>query len=357
MRDADALIVEAASSGSALLRDTIESLREGVQILSPDWRYLYLNQAAAAHGRKPKEELLGRTLLECYPDIQHTAVFRELDRCMGESRVSELENEFEFEDGTRRWFELRIYPCREGLCVLSLDITKRKDLEVALRQSHQLRVLGELSAGIAHDLNNLLSPVAGELAVLEQQVEGQEEVAQTMELIRSALKAATQTVELLQEFGRQTPESTLPEPMIVNETVRYARRLYADRIRRCDVQESLNATAPVRVKPAELLSALLNLIANAIDAMPDGGRLTLATGSTDAEVWVEVSDTGVGMSPDVQERAVEPYFTTKNDRGSGLGLAMVNAFVSRSGGKLALRSEIRAGTSVRLSFPHGLTSA
>jgi PAS domain S-box-containing protein len=120
-------------------------MREGLQILGPDWHYLYVNEALARHGRKAREELLGRTMLECYPGIEDTAVFAVMKSCLEERRSTSLENEFVYADGERAWFELRIQPCREGLLVLSLDITERKRLEATVQQS--LKPVGRVRLG------------------------------------------------------------------------------------------------------------------------------------------------------------------------------------------------------------------
>ena len=115
-----------------ILRHALDTLREGFQIISPDFRYLYVNPQAAAHGRRTPEELNGRTMMECYPGIQETPLFVELSRCMRTRTASVFENEFEFPDGGRRWFEIRIAPVPDGVCIYSIDIQKRKDAEAAL---------------------------------------------------------------------------------------------------------------------------------------------------------------------------------------------------------------------------------
>jgi PAS domain S-box-containing protein len=115
-----------------VLRQALDHLREGFQIIGFDFIYLYVNPQAAAHGRRTPEDLCGRTMEECYPGIEKTPVFAELKRCMANRTGSIFENEFEFPDGSKRWFELRIAPVPDGLCIYSLDIQKRKEAEAAL---------------------------------------------------------------------------------------------------------------------------------------------------------------------------------------------------------------------------------
>jgi len=117
------------------LRTTLDGMIEGCQIIGFDTRYIYVNPAAAAHGRRPMDELLGRTMAECYPGIEHTAMFQALQRCLTDRLPHQMENEFAYPDGTRAWFELRIQPVREGAFVLSFDITERKQAEAELRRS------------------------------------------------------------------------------------------------------------------------------------------------------------------------------------------------------------------------------
>jgi len=115
-----------------ILRHALDTLREGFQIISPDFRYLYVNPQAASQGRRTPEELNGRKMEECYPGIQETPLFAELSRCMRTRTPTVFENEFEFPDGSRRWFEIRIAPVPDGVCIYSIDIQKRKDAETAL---------------------------------------------------------------------------------------------------------------------------------------------------------------------------------------------------------------------------------
>lgn len=102
------------------LRDVLDAWDEGMQIISPDWRYLYVNDAAARHGRRTRDELYGKKMADCYPGIEATHMFRVLDRCMRERSSAVMANEFDFPDGTKKRFDLRIKPCAEGIIVLSL---------------------------------------------------------------------------------------------------------------------------------------------------------------------------------------------------------------------------------------------
>jgi len=337
---------------SSLLARTLETMCEGLQILSPDWRYLYVNEAVARHGKKSRAELLGRTMLECYPGIERTRVFAVLESCMRERRAAELETDFVYEDGSCAWFELRIEPCPEGLVVLSLDITERKSLQAAMVKTERLRALGEMAAGVAHDLRNLLNPLSLQLQLLERRLPPDAAVRGIVDQMASVVERGVQTVDLLRDLGRHAPEAEVPAGEAdLGAVAREAVVLGQARSSAIVDEVSIDAPLAVRVRPAELLSAVVNLILNAIDAVGDQGRVTVRTGIEGAHVWIEVDDDGPGMPPEVEARAFEPFFTTKGDRGTGLGLAMVYATALRHGGDVRLRTAPGKGTSVTLSFP------
>lgn len=110
----------------ALLTDVVDEMLEGLQVISPDWRYLYVNATVARQGKTTKEALVGRTMMECYPGIEKTPLFVQLRRCLEERVSIRMENEFVFPDGSKGWFQLNIHPVKEGLMILSSDITDLK---------------------------------------------------------------------------------------------------------------------------------------------------------------------------------------------------------------------------------------
>jgi len=145
-------------------RDTLDSMLEGCQIIGFDWRYLFINETAVQHGRKTREELLGHTMPEVYPGIEQTDMFAALQRCRDDRTSSQMENEFIYPDGSRRWFELSIQPAPEGIFILSFDITERKRLgEQVQQQLERLEVLSDVSRAFAEaqlDYQALLDLVA-----------------------------------------------------------------------------------------------------------------------------------------------------------------------------------------------------
>ena len=151
----------------------LDALTEGVQVVSREWRYVYLNEAAARQGRKPRAELVGKTMMECYPGIERTPLFATLERVMRERRGATIDNEFEYDDGRRAWFELRIEPCPAGVVILSLDVTSSRqalrDLVTPVTRVHRgvllVPLVGALDSHRAAQVGEtLLSRVADDAA-------------------------------------------------------------------------------------------------------------------------------------------------------------------------------------------------
>lgn len=139
-----------------IIRAAIDQMSEGIQIIDKEWRYLYLNTAAAKQGKAEESQLLGKTMMECYLGIERSPFWRDLEYVMETGNQRRIENEFEFEDGSKGWFELFIESHSHGILIRSLDISERKKLEEQLRHSQRTETINHLAAGIAHDFNNKL---------------------------------------------------------------------------------------------------------------------------------------------------------------------------------------------------------
>ncbi len=272
-------------------------------------------------------------------------------------------------DGTSFAAEYWSYPVRRdgevvGAVVTFLDITERRQAEEALRQAQKMEAVGQLTGGVAHDFNNLLAVVMGNTELLQERLGGEDKLLSA--ILRATERGAELTQRLLAFSRKQT---LLPQAVELNTLVGGMTNLL--RWTLGETFEIKTSSAPglwrANVDPGQLENTLLNLAINARDAMPEGGTLVIETGNASLNeayarnhsdvtvgdyVMLAVSDSGSGMSPEVLEHAMEPFFTTKEmGEGSGLGLAMIYGFAKQTGGHVAIYSEEGHGTTVKLYLP------
>ena len=234
-----------------------------------------------------------------------------------------------------------------------------------MMQQERLRALGQMSSGIAHDINNAMSPVALYTdSLLESEPDLSPRTRSYLETVKRVVADVTATVGRMRDFSRKRePEMTLA-PVALNKVIGQVVEL--TRARWSNMQQQRGGVIAVKTEllenlpivmgiEGEIREALTNLIFNAVDAMPEGGTLILRTKVTDdasppSHVEVEVSDTGTGMDDETRRRCFEPFFTTKGERGTGLGMAMVYGVVQRHSAEIAIDSAPGKGTTVRLTF-------
>jgi len=235
-----------------------------------------------------------------------------------------------------------------------------QDLKAAQEQlvrTEKLRALGEMASGVAHDFNNLLAAILGRVQLIQQKVDDPT-LKRWLEVIEQAALDGAQTVRQIQEFTRvrrDQPTQTVDLNRVVRDAVEVTRPRWQSepQSRGLDVRviERLESVPPVDGHPAELRDVLANLILNAVDALPHGGTITIATHPANGAVEVSVTDTGQGMSDSVRRRIFEPFFSTKGPKGRGLGLAMVYGIVSRHGGGIAVESKEGVGSTFTVHLP------
>jgi signal transduction histidine kinase len=227
-------------------------------------------------------------------------------------------------------------------------------------QQERLRALGTMSAGIAHDFNNLLSLILGYGEMLLREIPDEESrPAQYVRNIVSASQDGVEMVKRLAKFQRPASESDLRQvihlPDLINEAIELTKPRWQGEARAHNIAISIETefseATEIVGDPAEFRDLLINTIFNAVDAMPNGGTITFRTRKEADTVALEIEDTGIGMSEKTRERCLEPFFTTKGARGSGLGLAMIYGITKRHQGTLDIQSKLGAGTKIQICLP------
>ena len=231
-------------------------------------------------------------------------------------------------------------------------------LQDARSRERRLAAVGQLAAGVMHDVNNALNPIMAAAYLLEANADKPDAVRDYAVRIAKAAETGAATAARVGRFIRQEPLQGIRDELVdlstmCDEVVAMTRPLWAERARGGQIQLKREVTtgALLRGIAGELREALLNLVQNALDAMQAGGTLGIETTVKDDKVEVAVSDSGIGMSAEVRERAFEPFFTTKGHMGTGLGLAEVYGIVKRHRGEVELESQQGQGTTVRMRFP------
>jgi len=238
-----------------------------------------------------------------------------------------------------------------------------RETQQTVMQQERLRALGQIASGIAHDINNALSPAAlYAQSMLAHQPGLSERSREQLAVIQSAIDAVAQTVQRMRAFYLPRGMEHTLTPVDINQVLMQVIDLTRARWSNIPqergvvvhVESDLDADLPkILGAENEMRDGLTNLLMNAVDAMPDGGTITLRTRQVvrDHQVIVEVQDTGIGMSETTRSRCLEPFFTTKGERGTGLGLPSVFGMVQRHGGDFEIDSELGRGTTMRMIFP------
>jgi PAS domain S-box-containing protein len=353
-------------------RELVENARDLICTCDLDGRILAINAAGLQAIGYSAPELVGRPVLDLVAPPSRdraAALFMGVkpDAPSGSTEVSVLTR-----SGRTLLFELVSWPlCRDGMPIaiqaIGRDVTERHRLEEELRQAQRMESIGKLAGGIAHDFNNLLTAIMGYAALAEAEQTPGTPVHEWIEQIRrSGEQAATLTGQLLAFGRRQTLRPTDLDLNAVVDTFRkMLARLIGERIE-LDVQLTPDLRH-VRADRSQVEQVIVNLVVNARDAMPRGGRLTLRTHNVVVEprptpgaqeppagqyAALTVIDTGEGIAPAVLERIFEPFFTTKPlGRGTGLGLATVYGIVKQSGGDIQVQSTPARGSSFTVLLP------
>ena len=320
-----------------------------------------------------EQEVIGRNCRFLQGPDTNRATVETIRHAIAQKQPCQVEILNYRKDGTQFWNQLTIDPVvnEDGdvtnfVGVLT-DVTERRHLEEQLRQAQKMDAFGQLAGGVAHDFNNLLTIIFGYAETLLPALQENDPNREPVKAIIDAAERAASLTRQLLAFSRKTvlAPRLLNLSDTVQETEKMLRRLIGEDILLSTVLAS--DLRPISADPGHLTQVLMNLVVNARDAMPQGGKLTIETRNITLDeaytsshldfrpgeyVLLAVSDTGHGISPEVRPHVFEPFFTTKAaGRGTGLGLAVVHGIIKQSGGNIEVYSEPDIGTTFKVYFP------
>jgi two-component system, cell cycle sensor histidine kinase and response regulator CckA len=355
-----------------LYQQMLDQSPAAIFVKDPEGRYVVANQTCAQILGAGRNQVIGCTDHDLLP-VATADELAETDRLVRTSlQPIEVAETLSTPEGHREFLTTKFPIQVEGrdevfVGGIAPDVTERQEIERRLAQVARLETVGELAGGIAHDFNNLLTVISGMTELAVQDLE-QHPVAETLGHVLSAASRAADLSRELLTFARRD-SAPAGGSCVPNDVARELERLLGPLIGagielRIDLGSGVG---PVAMTATRLEQVLMNLALNARDAMQEGGELTIATRAIQVDhhlarrlpllrpgrhVGITVTDTGVGMSPEVRDRALEPFFTTKGlGEGTGLGLASTYGVVTQAGGTITIESEPRRGTTVTVLLP------
>ncbi len=343
-------------------RDILEASSDGIFVLVGGV-FMYVNPTFSSRVGKPTAELLGKTELVAlaHPDDRHLLA-EELARvAVADGRPELIETRLLDPQSRPRRFEIAarasVLEGQRAIVGIARDVTAVLEMQDEIdrararaAQIERLRALGELAAGVAHDFNNMLETVLGRVELARGRLKRGESADEDLAIIQAAAKDAAATVQRIQEFARPSGGDTWYDVDLA-AVVRDAAEFIRTRIPKLvQLHLEVRQTPLVRGNGAELREVVSNLLTNALDAIDGAGAVTLSAYGEQGQAVIEVADTGRGMSPDVQRRIFEPFFSTKGATGTGLGLSVAHGILRRHDAQIHLESEPGRGTRFRLVF-------
>jgi two-component system, cell cycle sensor histidine kinase and response regulator CckA len=369
----DITVRKAADAERMRLMTAIEQAAETVVVTDAQGSIAYVNPAFETVTGYSRAEVIGHNARILKSGAHNDAFYRTLWATIREGKIWRGRMISKRRDGTRYTEEMSIAPVRDGAGAIThyvavkRDITRDLSLEAQLLQAQKMEAVGRLAGGVAHDFNNLLTVILGLAELMQRDLAEGDPMREDLEEVKKAGQSATALTRQLLLFSRRQVAD--PRVVDVNELLagmdKMVRRIIGEDI------ELVSVPAPnvsgVLVDPNHFEQVILNLVVNARDAMPTGGKLTLQTANVDLDgayaeahlgvragphVMVAVSDTGCGMDAATQARIFEPFFTTKEvGRGSGLGLSTVFGIVKQAQGSIGVYSELGRGTTFKVYLP------
>ena len=346
-------------------RTVVEGAHDGICVIGEDRRFKYVNKRLAEIRGVSQEKLVGTDFNDLLDEESKQLM---ADRIIRWRKGEKLSPRFEIKairgDGEVRNVEInaRVMKDSKGdthYVVFTKDVTERKKMEEQLLQAEKLRALAEMASGVAHDFNNALSAILGNAQLLLFTVED-EEAKESLRVIEKVAKDSAQTVRRLQDFTRKRVHQELFKVdinSIIKDSIEITKPKWKDEVQsrgiRIEMVSNLEEIPLVSGSASELREVITNMIFNAIEAMPKGGKIEVRTFKKRKEIFIQISDTGIGITEEVRKKIFEPFFTTKPFSNTGLGLSMSYGIIKRFGGEIEVESKVGHGTTFTIILPIG----
>lgn len=357
LRKAEAVARERQS----LLKNILESAREAIYALDSAGNYKWCNQAMLDLTGYDHQELIGRNFLERVHEEDRPMRSEHFSKTLS-GEPQRYESRYISRDGAVRHALVNSAPIvvdgeTTGVLGIAHDITEQKQERELAARADKLRALGQLASGVAHDFNNSLAAILGRAQLILRRV-SDEELIRSLGVIVTAAEDAASTVRRIQTFARKSSAAEmelLDLGNLLRDAIEITRTRWQNEARAAgrniDVILNADAGALTQGNASELREVFVNLIVNAVDAMPHGGKLTICCKRQGERLHLRFADSGTGMAEEVRERIFEPFYTTKGVHGTGLGLAVSYGIVERHNGTISVSSKPGAGTTFHIELP------
>ncbi len=350
-----------AREHQSLLKNILESARESIYAIDVHGRFKWCNSATLTGLGHKREAFIGSRFLDMVYEGDREVANEKLQTALnGQPQTYEMR--YFSADGRLRYARVDNSPLivegkTTGVLGIARDITEQKEERERAARADKLRALGQLASGVAHDFNNSLAAILGRAQLLRRQTQD-EALVRNLEIIQTAAEDAAATVRRIQTFARKSPAKEferLEVAGLLNDAIEITRTRWQNeaRLRGLDYDVTLNAEKGLFTfgSASELREVFVNLIVNAVDAMPDGGQLTIGCVADNGRVRLQFADNGNGMPEEVRQKIFDPFFTTKGAHGTGLGLSVSYSIIERHEGSISVASSIGKGTTFTIDLP------
>ncbi|HJT27620.1 MAG TPA: PAS domain S-box protein [Pyrinomonadaceae bacterium] len=350
-----------AREHQSLLTNILESARESIYAVDTEGNFKWCNTATLKGLGFQRSNFIGRPLLSMVYEGDRDLVREKLDAAL-QGVAQTYEMRYFSHDGQLRYARVDNSPLvvegqTTGVLGIARDITEQKEERERAARADKLRALGQLASGVAHDFNNSLAAILGRAQLLRRQV-NDPALIRNLDIIQTAAEDAAATVRRIQTFARKSAvkEFELVDvAALLNDAVEITRTRWQNeaRVRGLEYDVKLNAPREQYTygSASELREVFVNMIVNAVDAMPRGGRLLVTCRRKDERLQVHFSDNGIGMPEDVKQKIFEPFFSTKGAHGTGLGLSVSYSIIERHSGSISVDSEPGSGSNFMVDLP------